>query len=144
MSLIPIIYPILAGLAMGLYVVSHKMAAEHIHHLIGAIGVSAFAVMIGSIVFLMNYQAEKGDITWNWKGTFFIMCAGLCALSIDYFSLKTYFSDLDISIAGLITLGIGTMIPVIAGIFFFKESADFIKIIGIAFVITGCAILAAR
>ncbi|MBI3384613.1 hypothetical protein HY030_00260 [Candidatus Gottesmanbacteria bacterium] len=67
--------------------------------------------------------------------------AGICALGIDYFALRTYSSGLSISIGGPIIIGGSIAVASVVG-FLLGDSLTFLKILGLILIIFGSAILA--
>ena len=130
---------------MGFYIVFHKLASPYMSQLLGAIVVSSAAVLAGLII-LFSHKVVSGSIelNWSWLGVLFLFVVGLCALSLDTFSLKAFASDLPVSIVGPIIFGLGTALPVIVGVIFFKEQLDVIKLISVLMIIIGCIILSSR
>jgi uncharacterized membrane protein len=75
------------------------------------------------------------------KGILFAILAGICALAIDYFALKSYGTGLAISVAGPVIISGSIAVAVLIG-FFIGESVTFQKIIGLLLIIIGSGILA--
>lgn len=135
-----IIFAIIAAVAFGIWTVFHQQASNHINNLFGAIIVSATAVVLG-LIFLLP-KIKSTTLYTNPKGIIFAVLAGVCALAIDYFALKTYGSGLQISIGGPIIIGGSIAVASLIG-FFIGESITLVKIVGLALVIAGSGILAA-
>lgn len=135
-----IIFAVVAAIAFGIWTVSHSLAANHIHNLLGAIVISLTAVIVGTILIIPNLK-ETTLIT-NGKGIIFAVLAGIMALAIDYFVLKAYGSGLAISITGPIVIGGSIAVATLIG-FFMGETLSVVKIIGLTLVIVGASLLAA-
>lgn len=134
-----IIFAALGALVFGLWTVFHQRASEHINNLFGAILVSFTAVILGSILLLP--QIKSVTLYSNPKGIIFAILAGLCALAIDYFALKSYSSGLQISVAGPIIIGGSIAVASLIG-FFLGDSITIVKVIALVLVIMGSTILA--
>ena len=134
-----VIYAIIAAIAFEFWIVFHQQASDKINYLFGAIIISLTAVIIGLIILLP--QLKTTTLFSNWRGIMFVVFAGICALIIDYFALKSYGSGLAVSIAGPITIGGSIAIAATIG-FILGESITFLKVIGLLFVILGSGILA--
>lgn len=134
-----IIFAITTAIVFGLWTVFHQKAATGINSLFGAIIVSLTAVILGSIILIPNL---KTSLTFTTKGMVFAILTGVCALAVDIFALKAYSSGLQISVAGPIIIGGSVAVAAIIG-FFLGESLTLMKIIGLALVLAGAAILAA-
>jgi len=135
-----IIFAVIAAVAFGLWTVFHQQASNSINNLFGAILVSLTAVILG-LAFLLP-KIKSTTLYTNPKGIVFAVLAGVCALTIDYFALKTYGSGLQISIGGPIIIGGSIAVASLIG-FFLGESITLMKIVGLVLVIAGSAILAA-
>lgn len=135
-----IIFAIVTAMALGIWTVFHQQASDKINYLVGAIIVSLTAVVLGLIFLLPKIKITT--LYSNPKGILFAVLAGVCALAIDYFALKTYGSGLAVSVAGPIIIGGSVAIAAIIG-FFLGESITLIKMLGLLFVIAGSGILAA-
>lgn len=139
MVAIGIIFAIIAALSFGAWTVFHQQASSHINNLFGAIIVSLTAVILGSLFLIPGIKSTT--LYSNPKGIIFAILAGVTALSLDYFALKTYSSGLSVSIAGPIIISGGVAIAALIGLFL-GESITPNKILGLALVIIGSAILA--
>lgn len=133
-----VIFAIATAIVFGLWTVFHERASAHINNLFGAILVSFTAVILGLIIFLPRIKSTT--LYTNPKGIIFAVLAGVCALGIDYFALKTYGTGLPISIGGPIIIGGSVTIASVVG-FFLGESITFVKIAGLLLVIAGSALL---
>ena len=133
-----IIFAILGALAFGLWTVFHQQASTYINNLFGAIIVSFTAFMVGLLIFLPNLKSTT--LYTNPKGILFAVLAGICALGIDYFALKTYSSGLQVSVGAPIIIGGSIAVASIIG-FFLGDSITLLKILGLLLVIGGATIL---
>ena len=136
-----IIYAILGAFVFGLWTVFHQQAANLINNLFGAIVVSFTAVILGLVLFLP--QLKSITLYTNPKGIMFAVLAGVCALGIDYFALKSYGSGLQISVAGPIIIGGSVAVASTIG-FFLGDSVTLPKILGLGLVIIGSVLLASQ
>lgn len=139
----PIIYAIIAGISMGLWIIFHKLASEYVPQVMGAIIVSVVAVIAGLII--LAFQKGEGlGFSWPLIGVLFVVCAGICAISLDIFTLKAFSMNLPASIGGPIIVGLGTALPPLIGVVFLKEPLDWQALIAIMLVMVGCTILATK
>jgi uncharacterized membrane protein len=134
-----IIFAIISAIAFGLWTVFHQQAAEKIDYLFGAIIVSLTAVIIGITILITKIRTTI--LFSDPKGILFAILAGICALAIDYFALKSYGTGLAISVAGPVIISGSIAVAVLIG-FFIGESVTFQKIIGLLLIIIGSGILA--
>lgn len=134
-----IVFAIITAIVFGLWTVFHDQASNHINSLFGAIIVSLTAVIIGAILFLPSFKSVT--LYSNPKGIIFAVLAGVCALALDYFALKTYSSGVPVSIAGPIIIGGSIAVASIIG-FFIGESVTLLKVVGLTMVIAGSSLLA--
>ncbi len=135
-----IFFAIITAIAFGIWTVFHQQAADKINYLFGAILVSLTAVVLG-LIFLLP-KIKTTILYSNPKGILFAVLAGICALALDYFALKTYGSGLAVSVAGPLIIGGGIAIAAVIG-FFLGESFTLMKVLGLLLVIIGSGILAA-
>lgn len=133
------LFAIIAATAFGAWTVFHQQAASKIDYLFGAIIISLTAVVLGLIMLLPGIKSRI--LFSNPKGIMFAVFAGICALAIDYFALKSYGTGLAVSVAGPIIIGGGIAVAAIIGLFM-GESLTLMKVLGLIFVICGVSILA--
>jgi uncharacterized membrane protein len=143
MTINPIIYAVIAGVSMGLWIVFHKLASAYIPQVLGAITVSAVAVIAGIIILLFQKETSL-NFSWPIWAFIFVVCAGLCAISLDIFTLKAFSMNLPASIGGPLIVGLGTALPPLIGALFLKEPLDWQALGSIAMITIGCAILATK
>ena len=124
----PIIFAILAALSFGLWTVFHKLASPYINQVLGAILVSFVAVIIGSLWFIP--QAKHVQLFTNPKGVIFLICAGVLAFFIDFFTLQAYSKGLTVTIGGPIIIGGSVAIATVIG-FFMGDAVTVMKIFGL-------------
>lgn len=134
-----IIFAIIAAIAFGAWTVFHQQAADKIDYLVGAIIISFTAAVLGLIILLPRIKSVT--LFSNSKGLIFAVLAGVCALAIDYFALKSCGTGLAVSVAGPIIIGGSIAIATIIGLFL-GESLTLMKLMGLIFVIGGASILA--
>ncbi|MCK5474870.1 MAG: hypothetical protein KAI53_05680 [Candidatus Aenigmarchaeota archaeon] len=134
-----IIFAVITAILFGFWTIFHDLAAGKINYLFGAILVSLTAAVLGFMLLLP--QIKTTTLYSNPKGLLFVALAGVCALGIDYFALKTYGTGLPISVAGPIIIGGSIAIAAAIG-FFMGESISLMKITGLLLVIIGSGILA--
>ncbi len=137
-----IMYALLGALVFGLWTVFHQQASKNINNLFGAIIVSITAVIVGGAILFLS-KTHQSTLIQNPKGILFAILAGICALGIDYFALKSYSSGLQISLSGPIIIGGSIAIASTIG-FFLGDSVTLIKILGLVLIIAGSALLAAQ
>lgn len=100
-----IIFALITAVSFGIWTVFHQQAAQHINPVFGAILVSLTAVILGSIILIP--QIREITLFTNQKGIIFVILAGIAALALDIFALKTYASSIPVSVAGPIIIGGG-------------------------------------
>lgn len=133
-----IIFAVVTAFLFGLWTVFHQQASYSINSLFGAIIVSLTAAIVGGL-FLFP-QIKSINLYSNPKGIIFAVLAGLTALGLDYFALKTYNSGLEVTIGGPIIIGGSIAVASVIG-FFLGESITLMKVLGLVLVIAGSAIL---
>jgi uncharacterized membrane protein len=134
-----ILFAIIAATAFGAWTVFHQQAASKIDYLVGAIIISLTATVLGIVILLPRIKSTV--LLSNSKGILFAVLAGICALAIDYFALKSYGTGLAVSVAGPIIIGGSIAVATIIGLFL-GESITLMKVLGLIFVIGGASILA--
>lgn len=136
-----ILLAVITAIAFGAWTVFHQQASAHINPLVGAIIVSFTAVILG-VLFFFSGKGETISIL-DQKGIIFAVLAGVMALAIDIFALKTYASGVPISIGGPIIIGGSVIIASLIGIALLGETINIAKVAGILFVVIGTGILSA-
>ena len=135
----PIFFAILAAIAFGSWTVFHKLASPHINQTLGAILVSVFAVIFGSVYFFLTSKQISFSI--DAKGYVFIVLAGVSAFLLDLFALQAYSKGLTISVGGPIIIGGSIAIATIAG-FLMGDSITALKVFGLLLLMSGAVLLA--
>lgn len=136
----PALFALLAAASFGLWTVFHKLASPYVNQIFGAIIVSLTAVIFGTAVFF--FKARDVQLFTDSKGMLFIVLAGISAFFIDFFALQAYSRGLSLTIGGPIIIGGSMAIAVVIG-FVLGESITLAKILGIALIVGGGAVLAA-
>lgn len=136
----PIIFAAIAALAFGAWTVFHKLASPHVNQAFGAILVSLVAVVVGSIWLIPRYQETK--LISSPKGLVFLILAGVCAFFIDFLALQAYSRGLSLTIGGPLIIGGSIAVATIFG-FFLGDSVTILKLIALALLVSGAALLAA-
>lgn len=129
----------LAAVSFGLWTIFHKAASPHIDQVLGAIIVSATAVLLGTAILLPRLKAK--ELVSDPKGILFVALAGVCAFFIDFLALSAYSKGLSITVGGPIIIGGSIAIATIIG-FFLGETVEFLKLVALLLIIIGAAILA--
>lgn len=135
-----IIFAVLAAISLGLWTVFSNRASGQMNQALGAVVISAVAVLFGLGLFM--FQKKSGTLIPGKTGLLFILLAGIAACLIDYFTLKTYNSGVSITVGGPIIIGGSVAVAALIG-FVLGETFTWMKLLGIALVIAGSAILAA-
>lgn len=130
---------IIASIFFGILSASKKIASPHINQILGAILLSCFAVLFGLIILIS--RLKEIELTWNSKGIFFILLAGIAAFCVDFFGLKAYSSGLPVSIGSPIIVAGGVTIASLIGIFLLGESLNIWKFAGVILVVLGTILL---
>lgn len=130
----------LAAVSMGLWVVFNKIAAGYVNQLLGAILLSVTAVTIGGTVFLLRGPQAVRLVT-SPRGIVFIALAGAAAFSMDFLGLTAYSRGLPITVGGPIIIGGSIAVATLVG-FSLGEAASLAKVIPIALIVVGAAMLA--
>ncbi len=135
----PVLYAILAAIAFGAWTVFHRLAGPYVNQVFGAVIVSLTAVVLGALV--LTYQTRPHKYVTSDRGVWFLVLAGISAFFIDYFALKTYSSGLPVTVGGPIIIGGSIAVATIIG-FALGDSFTWPKLLGLALLIAGAAILA--
>jgi bacterial/archaeal transporter family protein len=135
---IGIVFAIITAVAFGLWTVFHDQASARIDNLFGAILVSFTAVVLGLLFFLPRVKTTT--LFTDPKGIIFVVLAGVSALALDFFALKTYGSGVPVSIGAPIIIGGGIAVASLVG-FFLGESVTAVKIAGLFLVVIGSILL---
>jgi len=135
----PIIFAVLAAGSFGLWTVFHKLASPYVNQIFGAIIVSLTAVIFGTVVFL--FKARGAQLFSDPKGILFIVLAGIAAFFIDFLALQAYSRGLSLTIGGPIIIGGSMAVAILIG-FVLGEPITLLKILGIALIVAGGAVLA--
>lgn len=135
-----ILFAVLAAISLGVWTVFSNKASDQVNQALGAVIISAVAVVFGLFLFLL--QKKSGGVLPSKSGLIFILVAGIAAFLIDYFTLKTYNSGLSITVGGPIIIGGSVALAAIIG-FCLGDKFTWFKLLGTLMVIGGSVILAA-
>lgn len=135
-----LVFAVAAAIVFGLWTIFHQQASKSVDSLFGAIVVSLTAVILG-LIFLLP-KIKSTILYSNPKGIVFAVLAGVSALLLDLFVLKSYSTGFPISVGAPIVIGGSIAFAAVIG-FFLGESVTLAKVSGLVLVIIGSAILAA-
>ena len=135
-----VIFALLVAVAAALYAVFARSAAQHVDALFGAILISSTA-LVSEIVLILP-RAGRVRLHTDTRGIVFAVLAGLCAIGIDYLSLRAYASGLRVSVGAPIIIGGGIALATLFGLAL-GERLDALKAGGVVLVLAGATLLAA-
>jgi len=135
----PYIIIILAAIAFGLWTVFHQIASTSINQVLGAVIVSATAVVIGLVTLLVQ-QVKFSELTVSTKGVTFLVLAGVMAFALDILALKAYAKGIPITVGAPILIGGSIVVASVIGVLM-GESVSVVKITGLILVVGGAIIL---
>ncbi len=127
------------AISSALWTVFHHEAASKVNPIVGAIIVSIFAMILGAIIFSFKYQASA--LVISKKGLLFLALVGVAAFASDYFALRTFASDLPVSIGGPILIGGGVALAATIGVIM-GETLTWQIGVGIILVTVGASLIA--
>jgi transporter family protein len=133
-----LLYAILGAISSALWTTFHNQAASKINPLVGAGIVSVVATVIAFGFAYARYQ--PGMFSINKTGLFFIVLVGIAAFACDYFALKTFATDLPLSVGGPILLGGSIALVTLIG-FLLGETVTWQIALGIVLVTSGSVLL---
>lgn len=87
---------------------------------------------------MFQYQVGMGIVSK--KGLLLLVLVGVAAFSADYFALRTFASDIQLSIGGPILIGGSVALTAIIGLFM-GEAITLQTMAGIIFITIGAALL---
>ena len=134
-----VVLAVLVAVSAALYAVFARSAAQRVDSLFGAIVISSTALII-EIVLLLPRLGHVRLYTQS-RGIAFAMLAGLCAIGIDYLSLRAYGSGLRVSVGAPIIVGGSIALATAAGVAL-GEPIDLVKAGGVTLVLAGAIVLA--
>jgi len=121
-----IIYAILAGVAMWAWWFFHDKSVSFINPIIWATFVSFIAMVIWIIIIYFNKDIDLQTIkNINYKWLFFIILVGFSAFLVDFLTLKTFSTQINISIWFPIIIIISIITSIILWIIFSWEILNY-------------------
>ena len=130
-----IIFAILAWISMWSWGFFHDKSTSLINPIVWATLVSFVAMIIWLVVIYsnkeINFEIVKNSI--NYKAIFFIILVSISAFLLDYFTLKTFSTWINISTWFIIIVVVSVITSVILWIFLVKENINFLQILWIIF-----------
>ena len=133
-----IVLAALVAVAVAIYTVSVRSAAQHIDALFGALVISATALVVELILLLPRIGRVR--LFTEPRALLFAAVAGVCAVGVDYLTLRAYGSGLRVSIGAPIIIGGGIALATITGLIL-GERIDAARLAGVCLVIAGAVVL---
>ena len=130
-----IIFAILAWISMWSWGFFHDKSTSLINPIVWATLVSFVAMIIWLIVIYYNKEInfELVNNSINYKAIFFIILVSVSAFLLDYFTLKTFSTWINISTWFIIIVVVSVITSIILWIFLVKENINFLQILWIIF-----------
>ena len=135
-----VLYAMACALAFGVWNVLHSAASKHINGVLGAMIISAVAIIPAGIILLPGYMQNE-PVHWEPRGILFTVLTGLCAFAVDYFALKTFSDGVDVSLASPIIIGGAILISTLVG-FGLGEAPSVTKFLGVGLIVAGVMLIA--
>ncbi|OGG73017.1 hypothetical protein A3A38_00910 [Candidatus Kaiserbacteria bacterium RIFCSPLOWO2_01_FULL_53_17] len=132
-------FAIFGAVSSALWVTFHFEAARKVSPVLGASIVSIVAVVIGLLI--LAYKGNVDVFGVSRKGIMFLVLVGIAAFASDYFALRTFASDLPLSIGGPIFVGGGVALAALIGLVL-GEALTWQVALGIILVASGSALIA--
>ncbi len=135
-----ILFAILAWCSMWVWWFFHNKASFITNPLWWAILVSLVAIVFWAIILLIKWELTiyhfKENLT-NYKSLYFIIFVWLFALLIDFFTLKTFSTGIEVSVWLPIIIITSIISSALLGFFIWWENLNFTKIIWITISMVG-------
>jgi len=132
-----VLLAIFAWISMWAWGFFHDKSINFLNPIIWATFVSfiAFIIWIIIIIFSKDISFDLVKSSINYKGIFFIFLVWIFALAIDFFTLKTFSTWINISVALTIIIIISIISSVVFWVFFAKETINFYQILWILIIL---------
>lgn len=127
-----------AGSAAGITLL-YDAAAKSVSSLVGAIIISATATILGLLFLIPKFS--NTDWVLDKRVWLLLITSGIMALCIDYFSIRAFTSNVDVSVVGPIISGGSIFIVASVGVLFLGESLNLLKLVGLISVFIGVVCL---
>ena len=133
-------YAIGAAILYGLHQIFTRMASDGIGDGLGGFVVEATAALtIALYLFYLRFFG-KWDQAWTGSGAFYSVLTGICVGVGTIFFFLLFQKGGPLSAVPMILAG-GAAIMAMAGIFFFKEPAYWVRLLGVALSLAGLFLL---
>lgn len=133
-------YAIGAAVLYGLHQVFTKMASDKIGDGLGSFVVEGTAALTILVYLLSLYLSRNWNQSYNASGVIYSMLTGFCVGIGTVFFFLLFQKGGPLSAVPMILAG-GAAIMAVTGIFFFKESASWQRLLGIVLAIAGLFLL---
>ena len=133
-------YAIGAALLYGLHQVFTRMASDRIGDGLGGFVVEGTAAMTILLYLLSLYATGRWNQTYSTPGIVYSMLTGICVGVGTIFFFLLFQKGGPLSAVPMV-LAVGASLMAVVGIFFFKESAAWPKLLGIVLSIAGLFLL---
>jgi transporter family protein len=129
----------IAALAGGTWSILVSRASREMSPVLGPIIAETTGVIIALV--LLTTRFRETTLEYSTRGITLLLLAGICVFSVDYFSLRAYGTHLPVSVGAPIFMGGVILVATTIG-FLLGDAISVKKVVGIALIVSGAAILA--
>lgn len=138
----PVLFAILAGVSAATWTVCLKLASTKITPALGALVITAGALVINSVVVLAT-RANGQEIVFTREALWLMALAGIAASGVDIFGLLAYDRGLKVTSSFFIG-GTSTLLVLLSGFLLFQEPFTWMRLLAIGLIVGGSLLLQAQ
>lgn len=136
-----ITFAILAGTSFGFYNFFVKLASDKLSPTIALMFIAGSSFLIATISTIL-FKISGQQLTFSKGAMWLPICAGVFTGIAEILYIFMFAKNAPLNIGVPIVIGVSTIIVVLLGLVFLKESLGAVKIVGICVTILGLLILA--
>ncbi len=137
-----VLFAILAGVSAATWTICLKLASTKITPALGALVITAGALVINSLVLLAT-RANGYEIVFTREALWLTALAGVAAAGVDIFALFAYDRGLKVTSSFFIG-GTSTLLVVLSGFLLFQEPFTWMRLLAIGLIVGGSLLLQAQ
>lgn len=132
-----------AAVGMALYNLFIKAAADHVHHMVGAVVLQVVAAVIGaSMLLLLHLRGALPTGLYTSKGVVLATLAGLSIGVAEILTFSVYSKGAPASVGTPLIVGGSVLLTAVLGVLVLREAVSWSQALGMLLVVGGIALLA--
>ena len=137
-----VLFALVAGVSAATWTVCLKLGSNKIHPALGAMVITAVALVANSVAFLVM-RARGHEIAFRAEGFWLLAAAGLAASGVDIFGLLAYERGLRLT-SSMIISGTSAALVLLVGFVVLQEPVTWPRLLAVLLIAGGILLLQAQ